>query len=88
MLLNQLGIEAETHRIEINTHKAAAQHAFPGSPTIRVNGRDIDPDGARDQRIGLSCRLYHDAKGRVTPIPPEALIQQALKRETQPGGSI
>lgn len=85
--LNRLGLQAELRRIEINTDKKAEQYTFPGSPTIRINGRDIDPEGARDQRVGLSCRIYHDATGRITPVPPEELIRKALKKETKQGGS-
>jgi type II secretory pathway component PulJ len=86
-VLNRLGLQAELHRVEIYTDKDAVQHAFPGSPTIRINGRDIDPEGAREQRVGLSCRIYHDATGRITPVPPEELIQRALKNENNYGGS-
>jgi hypothetical protein len=86
-VLNRLGLQAEFHRMEVHTDKDAEQYAFPGSPTIRINGRDIDPEGARDQRVGLSCRIYHDATGRTTPVPPEELIQRALKKETKQGGT-
>ncbi len=86
-VLNRLELQAELDRVEIHTDKDAVQHAFPGSPTIRINGQDIDPEGAREQRVGLSCRIYHDATGRTTPIPPEELIQRALENELEQGGS-
>lgn len=77
-LLRSMNIEAEVRRVAVNTDLEAARCAFPGSPTIRVNGTDIDPEGASEQRVGLSCRIYHDRDGRVTPIPPGHLIRSAL----------
>ena len=84
-VLRHEGLQADIHRIEIKTDEEAAQFGFPGSPTLRINGRDIDADGASDQRVGLSCRIYHDASGRVVPLPSEALILKALEKENQEG---
>lgn len=85
--LAQLGLQAEIRRIEVKTDEEAAALCFPGSPTIRINGRDIDPEGARQPRAGLSCRIYHDAGGRVIPVPPAELIQKALEKEIKKGGN-
>jgi hypothetical protein len=79
-LMSDLKITDEVIRIEVNTDEEAREHAFPGSPTIRINGDDIDPGGANEQRVGLSCRIYHDADGRITPVPPDALIRKALEK--------
>jgi hypothetical protein len=43
---------------EIDSPKAAVDERFVGSPTVRVNGRDVDPRGADAGSFGLSCRLY------------------------------
>ncbi|MGH3823189.1 MAG: DF family (seleno)protein [Pseudonocardiaceae bacterium] len=41
---------------------------FLGSPTIRVNGRDVDPTADRRRDYGLCCRLYPGPDGlRGTP---------------------
>ena len=85
--LDQMGLAAVIQRIEVKTDEDAAAQCFPGSPTIRVNGTDIDPEGACKQPVSLSCRIYHAAGGRVTPLPPVELIQKALEKESKKGGS-
>lgn len=85
--LGRMGLAAEIRRIEVKTDEEAAAQCFPGSPTIRINGKDIDPEGARVQRAGLSCRIYHDAGGRITPLPPLEWIEKALEQESRKGGN-
>ncbi len=49
----ELGITAQIRETTI-THPAAAQaQRFLGSPTIRVNGRDIEPEAAKRDDFGL-----------------------------------
>jgi hypothetical protein len=64
---------------EVLTDAEAEHLGFPGSPTIRINGHDIDPPGA-DAAGGfsLSCRVYRTPSGRVTPLPPVAMIRDAF----------
>ncbi|MFN8159920.1 MAG: hypothetical protein U0R52_02590 [Solirubrobacterales bacterium] len=74
--------------VEIRDGEQARSHGFPGSPTIRVEGRDVqppDPQGAR----GLTCRVYRRRDGRVSPLPDPADIGEALERAGSgdaPGG--
>ena len=51
---------------------------FPGSPTIRVDGRDVDPAGA-GARPALTCRIYHLPDGRVSPVPSREQLEAALR---------
>lgn len=80
-ILQQEKIEAEVKKIEIITEEDARQWSFSGSPTIRINGEDIDPEGARAQRVGLNCRIYHTPEGRVNPTPTEEMIRKAVLRQ-------
>lgn len=36
---------------------------FPGSPTIRINGKDVEPQSEQGAKFGLMCRLYSDGSG-------------------------
>lgn len=49
--------------VEILTLADARRHGFTGSPTIHVNGRDVDHGPARDKPTALACRLYHTDHG-------------------------
>jgi hypothetical protein len=57
-----LGVEIEVR--EVRTSEEARVLRFPGSPTIRIDGRDVDPIGA-GARPALTCRIYSLPDGRV-----------------------
>lgn len=61
----------------IDSEEQAQRYAFPGSPTIRVNGADIVD--ASNLQIGLSCRAYRQDDGRISPLPPRSAIVQAVR---------
>ena len=61
---------------EITNEDQARALGFPGSPTIRVDGADVEDPG--ENPIGLSCRVYKQADGRVSPLPDRAKIEAAL----------
>ena len=65
--------------IEIETEDQAARHRFPGSPTIRVDGEDVQPPGP-GQPIGLTCRVYRRRDGRVSPLPDREDLSDALRK--------
>jgi predicted nucleic acid-binding protein len=71
------GIGAEVVEHEVFTEEEAQELSFPGSPTIRVDGRDIDAAGAA-ARPALTCRIYHLPDGRVSPIPSREQLEEAL----------
>jgi hypothetical protein len=74
---DQLGSAAEVRVVDIADQQAAGQARFPGSPTIRVDGHDIEPGAEHHQEYGLACRLYrvgHSLGG----LPDEDWLRQAL----------
>ena len=71
------GLPVEVELREVTTDAEAAELRFPGSPTIRVDGRDVDPSGA-DSPPALTCRIYHLPDGRVSPVPSRAQLEEAL----------
>ena len=62
---------------EIRTDEAARHEGFVGSPTIRVDGHDVQDAG--DQPIGLTCRIYRLRNGRISALPDPADIRDALR---------
>ncbi|MFN2470220.1 MAG: thioredoxin family protein [Gaiellaceae bacterium] len=68
---------AEVELREVRTDEEAAELRFPGSPTIRVDGRDVDPHGA-ESPPALTCRIYLLPDGRVSPIPARDQLEAAL----------
>jgi arsenate reductase len=54
--VKSLGLRITLKKIEIKNESDLKRYSFPGSPTIRINGKDVEPDTA--QASGLACRVY------------------------------
>lgn len=63
--------------VPVETEEGARTHHFVGSPTVRVDGEDVDPAAGQRTSFGLQCRLY-DSGGRLDRLPPTNLIRSAL----------
>jgi hypothetical protein len=76
-LLREAGLPEEIAMRNIASEEDAQRLRFLGSPTVRLDGRDIEP-GAEDRTdTGLKCRLYRTPRG-LEGVPDEALLRQAL----------
>jgi hypothetical protein len=60
----------------IDTDEDAEHEKFTGSPTIRIDGVDIQP--VEGEPYGLTCRVYHRRDGRISPTPDPADVRDAL----------
>lgn len=76
-VLRERRIEAELEVREVTTQQEAEALRFPGSPTILVEGRDVDPAGA-NSRPALNCRIYHLPDGSPSPVPSREQLEAAL----------
>ncbi len=72
-VISDLRLDVEVESVEVPTQEEATRLRFLGSPTIRVNGVDIEPDTTGRKDFGMSCRLYGD-----TGTPSAELIAAAL----------
>jgi hypothetical protein len=61
---------------EVHDEAQAATERFIGSPTIRIDGRDIVDPG--DEPPSLSCRVYRLRDGRFSPTPDPEDLRDAL----------
>jgi hypothetical protein len=62
---------------EVHTDGEAEREGFVGSPTIRVDGRDVQEPG--DEPVGLTCRVYRLRDGRISALPDPADLRDALR---------
>ena len=83
-LLERILVENDTEvsieKIEITTQESAIQHRFLGSPSIRINGKDIEGREEASE-YGLKCRIYPDTG---SGIPSETILRKALE-QAEPG---
>jgi hypothetical protein len=75
---DQLAIDAELRSTLIGDQAAAERARFPGSPTVRVDGRDVQP-GEPPAEHTLACRLYR-LEHRFAGQPAERWVRDALLR--------
>jgi hypothetical protein len=77
-VLEATSIAAEIREVNVDSEAKAHKLGFIGSPTIRIDGRDIDPDAVRGERFGLKCRVY-TVDGRLLGHPSREMVLAALK---------
>ncbi len=73
------GLEERTsvRLVQVKTDDEAQRLRFLGSPTVRVDGTDVDPSAVGATTFGLQCRVYeHD--GRLSGTPPREWIRVGL----------
>ena len=74
-VLNEDAFETPIQMIAVGSIADARLLGFAGSPTIRIDGVDIDPTGA--QGISLRRRMY---PGSPAGVPDKRLIREAVER--------
>jgi hypothetical protein len=76
-LVDELGLDATVRRVDVPDLETAATHRFLGSPTIRVNGRDVEPGAEERSEFVISCRVYR-TNGSFKGEPDERWVREAL----------
>jgi hypothetical protein len=78
-LLTAAGIDKTITYRRINSNDQARAERFLGSPTIRIDGVDVDPGAAGRDAYGLMCRMYATDDG-LRGTPPDQWIMDALRQ--------
>ncbi len=76
-VMGEEGISNEVEVLKVETEEQAREFRFVGSPTIRVDGQDIDPP--TDPSYALTCRAYRLEDDRISPLPSKEMIRRALR---------
>jgi len=78
-ILRDKQMSEEITEIEVSDSAQATAMAFPGSPTIRINGEDVEPNFSGLSSQGLTCRTYM-ADGRLQGVPSADWIRDVIVR--------
>ncbi|HYL15885.1 MAG TPA: cation transporter [Terriglobales bacterium] len=81
-VLKEEGIFAEVSELNIQDDPAAQAARFLGSPSLRINGLDVEPEARTLNQFGMMCRTYLDT-GRRVGLPPRELIRNAVRETAQ-----
>ncbi len=75
--LETLGLPATIAEVEVGSTEEAERLRFPGSPTVRVDGADVEPDARSGRPCEMMCRVYCGEDG-VEGAPPVPVIIAAI----------
>lgn len=86
-VLEATGVEVEVKKIHVQSEEQARQLGFVSSPTIRINGRDIQLEVRESlcESCGdlcgenVNCRVWV-YQGREYTVPPKGMIIEAILR--------
>jgi hypothetical protein len=78
-VIKEKGLDTEVYLKEIKNDKQALSNKFLGSPTVRINGMDIEPNAQKINKYSMTCRLYLE-NGAVNERPGKRMIHQAIDK--------
>ena len=73
-----IGRDVEIRLVNVADPEAAERERFLGSPSIRVDGRDIEPGAEARTDYALACRVYRTDDG-TSGQPDERWLRDALR---------
>ena len=83
-VLAEEGLSAEVLEVNVSGPSIAQNVRFLGSPSIRVNGLDVEPEARRAHVYGMMCRTYA-VDGRREGLPSREMLRQAMREEMAGG---
>lgn len=67
---------AHVSEVLVKDMAMAQRLRFPGSPTILVDGQDVEPQSEDGAACGLMCRIYPDGSG----VPSLRSLREAIEK--------
>ena len=89
-VVTELSLSAEINEVEVHDAEDAVSRGFLGSPSIQVDGVDVEPAARSRRDYGFSCRTYsgHGLPSRsmlVSALAGDALTEAGASREVAVG---
>jgi hypothetical protein len=81
--LESVRMRAKILEVEVGTQAEAEGIHFLGSPSVRIDGLDIEPEARCIKAFGLGCRTYLEGSIR-SGVPSIDLIRRALVEQIKP----
>jgi len=83
-VLRAEGVAADVREVLVEDRHSARRLGFSGSPTIRINGRDIAGPSTSPEGFALSCRLYPGSS--QIGVPPVEMVRRAVLQAREGAG--
>jgi hypothetical protein len=68
------GVDAPIEFLEVRSLEEAIHLRFLGSPSVQIDGVDVDPAARNRADFGFACRLYGNSG-----VPPAEMIAVAIR---------
>lgn len=75
-LREEESLDFELELVNVDSDEKAVEEKFTGSPTIRVNGKELFPPSP-DAPYARSCRMFF-WEGEMRGAPPKEMLRKAL----------
>ena len=76
-VLRSTAISEQVEEIEVRISAQAETLQFIGSPTVRINGMDVEYEARSIRHYGLGCRVYQEGDSRSN-LPSANLLRRLL----------
>lgn len=77
-VMSELGIDEPLDKVDVQSQEEAVERKFLGSPTIKINGLDVDKNARNATDYALKCRIYQTSEG-LLGWPDKEMVLEALK---------
>ena len=81
-IIKEKKLDVPVKMVKIKSDDGAVKHKFLGSPTIKINGQDIDPNAQEAEIFSMRCRLYLE-DGKLMELPSKKMIRHAIEKSIQ-----
>jgi hypothetical protein len=76
-VLQESAVFVAVTEIPVASVEQAKTLGFLGSPTIRINGSDVESEAEGQSEFSYSCRTYTE-QGKLSGVPSQDLIRRAI----------
>lgn len=83
-VLDSMCLQDQIQQVEVRTQAEAEAIRFVGSPSIRIDGSDIEPWARTAKEFGLSCRTYLDSP-QHGGVPSPEMLRRAIMEGIREG---
>jgi hypothetical protein len=73
----ELGIDAEIEVIHVIDNEDAVTKRFLGSPSIRINGKDLEVEENELTQYSMRCRVYRHGESQ-SGVPSKDLLKSTI----------
>ena len=73
----QVGVEIDLRLVEVTSPEEVERLRFLGSPSVRVEGHDVEPGADLRDSFVFACRIYRTDSG-LRGLPADGWVRAAL----------